>query len=357
MKGMEHLRRKHVSSKKSISLPMAEEEKAKESRRVFGWRQVVCLCLSFLWIVYEAVFVIRFVTMSRPTWLYGSPMSGSSAACPSSPSELRWEWYNATGAVSDKKKLLLAQYTGHGKYAQLMDLVAPVHLAYAHKWGHDVLLLQGSAMDLSCPTDAQATFDKIPLLQIALSEGYQQVLILDTDALIVNFDIDLYTLIPKSSLLAAHRVWPYDWTNTWDVNAGITLWNLEHPLALQVANEWHEMVHRHPRLVQQHNDDQFFLQRVLMGYTEWWNPLAWLVCAVMPTLEARGLVDSRTEEFFYYQGSLIQHFKRDERSWSRTSLQQRLLRVKEARDRICHTVSPCTMPLKAPFYSEDAVDV
>ena len=35
-------------------------------------------------------------------------------------------------------------------------------------------------------------------------------------------------------------------------------------------------------------------------------------------------------EFQYYDATVIKHFKRDARSWSTTSLEQRLLRIQEA---------------------------
>jgi hypothetical protein len=37
----------------------------------------------------------------------------------------------------------------------------------------------------------------------------------------------------------------------------------------------------------------------------------------------------------YYDATFIKHFKRDARSWTRTSLEQRLLRIQESKVAVC----------------------
>jgi hypothetical protein len=197
--------------------------------------------------------------------------------------------------------------------------VAPINAHYANEWGHDYVVLQGTAMKFDsinpkCPDEHRSTFNKIPLLQLAYDERdrYDMVLILDTDAMIVNFQFDITTLLPSTHLLAAHRVWSYDWRNTWDINAGITLWNLHHASLPGVLNDWAWSVQSNPSLVLERNDDQYFLQAVLLNLGFW-----------------KRWVYSLTREFQYYDATVIKHFKRDARSWSTTSLDQRLLRIQE----------------------------
>lgn len=262
-----------------------------------------------------------------------------------------------------KHRLLIAQYSGYGKYAEMLDLIAPINAAYAKHWGHDFLIVQGTAMDMpyinkptqqqplskdvhgvpshthgnqnnsssgtttttsfsNCPNDEpRSTFNKIPILEYALNQStqYDQVLILDTDAMIVDFSVDITSLLPMTHLIAAHRVWKMDWKNTWDINAGITLWNLHHPTIENVWGQWKQLVVENPYLVLERNDDQYFLQRVLleMGY---WSRWVWSV----------------TNVFEYYDATVIKHFKRDARSWSRTSLEQRMLRIQETIQHICN---------------------
>ena len=77
----------------------------------------------------------------------------------------------------------------------------------------------------------------------------------------------------------------------------------------------------HPKDVLLKNDDQFFLQRALMSLG-WWRRM-------------RDGVRTVREEMEYYDATLIKHFKRDARSWTRTSLEQRLLRIHEAKAVVC----------------------
>lgn len=275
-----------------------------------------------------------------------------------------------------RRRILVAQYSGFGSYSQILQSVSPINLAYCMKWGHDYVTLEGTALQFpgmrggdnevdetdergsssSCKNknfEPQSTFNKIPLLVRALEEShrYDQVLILDTDTMIVDFDYDIGRLLLKRSslnepavtirrdddndekqqqtqhgsdgtdyFLVAYRVWSGDWRHTWDVNAGISLWNLRHPSTAKVAELWLRGSLSHPIDVLLKNDDQFFLQRALIALG-WWN--RW------------GGVNAVRDEFEYYDATVIKHFKRDARSWSRTSLEQRLLRIEEAKTEVC----------------------
>jgi hypothetical protein len=373
--------------------------------------------------------------MGRPAFLYGSPVEWDTVkGCllPNYARQVRsykeqqqqqqqqetmvmslhpnivWKWYRysnnkknrTTPSIKAKRRLLIAQYSGFGSYSRILQEVLPVNLAYAQKWGHDFVTLEGTALQFpgllydpatstGCPNlrngyESQSTFNKIPLLFEAMKTGrhnqvyYDQVLILDTDTMIVNFDYDITTLLLSSSsssssekgssasststqqpnripsgeddagggddydddkdqqeqqggdvaysskneyFLAAYKVWWNDWPWTWDVNAGITLWNLHHPTTKNVAEHWLHQSMTHPHDVLLKNDDQFFLQRSLMK-VGWYKRMI------------DGVKTVRSE-FEYYDGTLVKHFKRDARSWSRTSLEQRLLRIQEAKHVVC----------------------
>ena len=325
--------------------------------------------------------------MSRPPWLYGTPTTtqhDNSCFLEHPPNsipdpQVLWEWQHysqnhtsttATSSTSSttatatettttktkqktKHRLLIAQYTGWGTYSQMLDWIAPVNKAYAKQWGADFVSLQGTAMrfphildpttptttttnnngngnnnhniHIHCDDAPRATFDKIPLLELAQQhspQNYDYVLVLDTDAMIVNHQTDLTLLLPESHLLAAHRVWKYAdyWRNTWDINAGIMLWNIQHPTFDKVLQEWKHMVQMHPQLVLERNDDQYFLQHTLlnMGF---WNRYTYAL---------------HHGEFEYYDATHIKHFKRDERSWA-TSLEERIHKIQQSIERdVCH---------------------
>ena len=42
--------------------------------------------------------------------------------------------------------MLIAQYSGYGSYSQILQEVVPINLAYAQKWGHDFVTLEGTAL-------------------------------------------------------------------------------------------------------------------------------------------------------------------------------------------------------------------
>jgi hypothetical protein len=276
-------------------------------------------------------------------------------------------------ALAHHPRVLIAQYSGYGNYEQFLEHVVPVHRAYAQDWGYDYLVYKGYDASLfpsirpQCLSQAQATFDKISLLELALSTRYNNnhdhsdtsssyskydyVLILDTDTLLVDWHYPLPDLLRTNhKLLAAHRVWSVDPKTTWDINAGITFWNLRHPHAQNVLSKWKELTANHPIEVLTKNDDQYFLQRTLLelmmmrhnspppnsnsnshnsqdqDQEEKNNNNNLYHCCH----DATNLVSATRRQFAYYDGTLIRHFKRDARSWTRNGLEQRLLRVRES---------------------------
>jgi hypothetical protein len=348
-----------------------------------------------------------------------------------------------------RRRLLIAQFSGKGSYEKLLREVEPINRAYAKRWGHDYTTLVGTALKFpglvyqtsqgddnesrdnhrycryyntndnansllhstnssSTPRsasssyynyEAQSTFNKIPLLFKAMEESplkYDQVLILDSDTMIVDFEYDITSLMLSSNpanqdygdgkirennqldnnerakksdlindgaynhdvsddssyFLVAYRVWKFDWLSTWDINAGITLWNLQHPNTRRVAEEWLKSSLSDPKEVLLKNDDQYYLQRALQKVTasnafvggdqknsaigtfgmssfrKWWKRHS---DHVKDGVGIRAVRD----EFEYYNATVIKHFKRDTASWSQTGLEQRLLCIREVKAEIC----------------------
>lgn len=126
-------------------------------------------------------------------------------------------------------------------YAQLLDVTGRINKAYALKFEHDVLVLAGTYLvipsDNCNPPKHRATFNKIGLLKHALRHRnkYDQLLILDTDAMMYNLSFDVTTLVSEqrnensmltdeeSTMLVAHRVKKNGTLHTWDVNIGVTV--------------------------------------------------------------------------------------------------------------------------------------
>jgi len=404
--------------------------------------------------------ILRGLLMSRPAFLYGTPINWNEVkGCLSSTHQQEaqqflnsnsnnlknylplnpdvvWNWNrystitmetNQTSSFSSssgygmveeintpRRRLLIAQYSGKGSYLQMLKEVEPINRAYARKWGHDYVTLVGTALKFpgflyddsdnrdradrthcshysatdttdknkSYYYESQSTFNKIALLFRALEESpqkYDQLLILDTDTMIVDLDYDITSLLlskvsPSRSnginkgrkdepsenntpfhpnknvhtkdndgpFLVAHRVDSYFISN-WNINAGITLWNLQHEMVQIVAKDWLKSSLSHPVDVLLKNDDQYFLQLSLkkaintVGFDCSW----WEVLSVLPFVsnycefEAGHGINSILNEFNYYDATVIKHFKRDAKSWTHTGLEQRLLRIQETKTDIC----------------------
>ncbi|CAJ1960712.1 unnamed protein product [Cylindrotheca closterium] len=326
---------------------------------------VVVAILLVSGIGYSVFSIFHVALRGRPAWLYGQPLLMQHvAAClveddhdPPLPPRVLWEWHNYTTTTTKEQqrhegggqtRLLIAQYSGFGEYAQFLNWISPVHQEYARKHGYDYVILQGTLLDFpgiqqDCFSNLRATFNKIPILEMSYTvrHKYDYVLVLDTDAMIVttnhhendNHHNRWSELLPSNQLLAAQRVMRYDSSNAWDINAGVTLWNLHHPDFYSLVQRWKSMsqfgsmepdppkdkLRVHLENILTKNDDQYFLQTALLDAYSWWNRP---VVAVI-------------DEFNYYRGTLVKHFKRDKRSWSTTGLEQRLERVKEAIREVC----------------------
>lgn len=184
---------------------------------------------------------------------------------------VKWHHYSEQHTTTNKaakKRLLIGLYSGFGKYTKLFELTTKANLAYARLWGHDVVQIQGSTLifDDECePPAYRASYNKLTLLQtgINLKEHFDQILILDSDALIYDMDIDITRLLPRHHILAAHKVREPDVSHTWDINNGVTLWDLHHRYIKKLTNQWN--YHSRDGIMKDHHprDDQYHLQWVL----------------------------------------------------------------------------------------------
>ena len=231
-----------------------------------------------------------------------SSSSSSSSDCEDSPRrQPMWEWrkYNSSSTVRAKKRILIAQYSSYGRYARMIELTTPINKAYAKKWGHDFLLVQGCTLivpsDGICePPGRRAIFNKLEILRIALwrRNEYDQLLILDADAMMYDFARDVTELLPDEFMLVGHRVSSDNPEPiTWDINNGITLWNLHHPMTIQAAKKWNYRVRKGVARSKEHGD-QHYLHSVLKEG------------------DLRNHVLGLPNEFFYERGTVAKHFIR-----------------------------------------------
>jgi hypothetical protein len=215
-----------------------------------------------------------------------------------------------------------------------------------------MLILQGVALvlrtDGHCePTQQRGMYNKLPILLFALSKRneYDQVLILDADAMIYNLSSDVTQLINDDDILAGHRVNPIDSEMTWNINNGVTLWNLDHPMTAKVARNWFRYT------VDGLNDstkengpkdhgDQFYLHRVLKRDKKL-------------TRNTRSL----PVEFKYLNATVIKHFVRSKNNfWNDDGMEKRENNIKQAVAEICREYPTDCEELDETRYSSSGDD-
>jgi hypothetical protein len=282
--------------------------------------------------------------------------------------DLEWEWYQpsaststSTTSKSTEHRLLIGLYAGFDQYARLMEHSAHLAKVYAHAWGPNVtvVILQGTAFSPhGCrPPGAHVTLNKIRLLFHAIDHHannaeYDQVLLLDADALLVNMETDLTTLLDvrhdPSILLAAQpmrrsssptsnstRKSTRKSTRGKDlqqeqehhqhkINAGATLWNLNHPAINAVAIDWFTAA-KDAVLKGTYRGDEEYLRRALLHQQR--------EAAKSKSSRANKItVQWLEDEFQYSNGTVVQHFLRHGKD---EPLDDRITKLKQAATTVC----------------------
>jgi hypothetical protein len=190
----------------------------------------------------------------------------------------------------------------------MMDESIQSSRAYCRRWHCDVVSVRGILFN------HHPTYNKVALLEMALHSSkyydYHHLLILDSDAVLVNHSIPITTLLPDDKMLLANRIEPG--ASDWNINIGVTLWNLRHDQLPRLLWLWKWRC-RLRYLTFRSDNDQRPLQFVLQ---EW------------PVL--RQSILAATKKYFYYdQGQVVKHFMRsNDQAWEDSNSSG------ESRDRI-----------------------
>ena len=230
------------------------------------------------------------------------------------------------------KRLLIAQYSSFGSYASLLEATAPTNKAYARKWKHDMLIVQGAVLELKtdevgCELPPQRSrYNKIPILLYALSKTdmYDQVLILDADTLIYDMGYDVTTLLEDSNMLAAHGINFQGENRAMNINNGVTLWNLHHHMTQKVAHLWlnrtvRGMNRAKERFGWKEHGDQYYLHEALRREKL-----------------ALNFTKALRDEFRYTKATIIKHFIRHkQQDWTGYGKDTRETKIKKCVETIC----------------------
>jgi hypothetical protein len=237
-----------------------------------------------------------------------------------------WEWHHFGNSTrQSNQRILIASYSAFGNYAKLLELTSPINKEYAKLWNHDIVILQGTTMilpwDKNCtPPEERSRFNKIDLVLEALkrNDQYDQLLLLDADTLIYDFSFDISRLVSNTTMLVAQRTHKEDPASTVNLNNGITLWNLHHPLTAKVAEDWNQACREGIPDNRPYRGDQYYLRKILRSD------------------DRIASISTVWNEFYYRDGTVIKHFQRSNaRSWNETGLDSREDKIMNATREIC----------------------
>ena len=227
--------------------------------------------------------------------------------------DLEWETY---AQDSNSTSVMIGLFAGFDKYATLLSESAVTAKLYAqHHANTQVTILQGTAFAPGgCqPPGIHTTFNKMRLLFHALDQPqYQYLLLMEADSILTNLDIDFSSLISSDSVVAGQVVRTkhdrHEPGEQYHINAGVTLWNLHHPLAKDVALQWLYYSKRALTKGQYHGDGKF----LPMALEKHKAPVTFL-----------------DEEFHFHKGTVVQHFQRG------SSVSSKKSQLELARSSVC----------------------
>ena len=221
-----------------------------------------------------------------------------------------------------------------------------------------MVVLQGTAMSFCLQDDIEGrrvTLNKIRLLFHAIDhkDHFDQLLLLDSDAMMYNFTVDVSTLLSDEYMLTGHHVNQLELKahleqksnnitrnrksirHTWNINAGVLLWNLHHNLTRQVAYEWYA----NSRFAVESNafdGDQKNLHKVLKAKPE-----------------RMAAVRSLFFEMAYGHGTIVRHYIRlgVHKDWNDPELlDDRIIRIANAENDICQRYHPVCDTVNRTLY-------
>jgi hypothetical protein len=237
---------------------------------------------------------------------------------------LDWVKVAAIARNASNQRVLVAQTAGLSNYSALLDATRPANEAYALRNGYDYIAARGIFFGTK---ESHATFNKAFLLELALARHEHDVLLsLDADAMVVDSLFAPAALLPNGTLLAASRGASNE-PHTWDVNAGVLVWNLRHPRAQEVSAAW--AAGCRDAVMRGENDDQTVLHGVLRAL----GPEA-----------CRSLLNTFVGDDagrINYDGVHVKHFMRaDALDWTGDSVPARLTQIGETARRLSLPTQP-----------------
>ena len=235
-----------------------------------------------------------------------------------------------TTNLPSRNNLLISQYDSGSDvlYGTLLNLTSRVNIAYAKKYSFDYVSLHGIAYQtifdttIRIPKPSRATYSKVLLVQAAMQLKYDYLLILDSDAMMYDFDRDVSLLIPDHKMVMAHQVHDFDKKQYYNINVGVILFNLHHPMLRRIVWLWN-IVCFVQVMIGVSDNDQNPIQRILQA------------------MGAQQLIEGNRHEFAYNNGTFIKHFKRvNSKSWTDDHMDNRISEIQSTVHEVCSKYAP-----------------
>jgi hypothetical protein len=281
---------------------------------------------------------------------------------------ISWEWkrYGSTGSTSitaatstsvtptgtsgrAQYKILIAQYDAGGSdsnyhtnsYSTLLNITSRINQLYAKQYHYDYVLLRGIVFRTFYESYAQiptsrATYNKVYILQKAIEWDYDFLLLLDSDAMVYDFNRDIaQSLLPQHKMIVAHQVGDHINNNQqqefYNINIGVTLWNIRHTMVRTILRRWKILCYI--RIIFRLDDnDQNPLQNVLHYFVTFGRSLS----STNQYLQAH-IIEENHHDFAYRGGTFIKHFIRyNSKTWIQDNdQQQRMEEIANVAHEIC----------------------
>lgn len=167
--------------------------------------------------------------------------------------------------------IIVLQTADADHYAPMLAITAPNVREYCRRQGLGYESFVGIKRGFH---PWQATFNRIPMLVELVERGFRGwALYLDADAWIQDLGFDLAAYLADKGDRAAILAESGVTTNSWDVNAGVAMINLGHPLGRALVEQWaagfaahDDEVLRAGEIWFDHGNDQDLLHQILQNY-------------------------------------------------------------------------------------------
>lgn len=261
--------------------PFTQNKQSAWQRNVIFWN-IVSSCANFR--------PRRRYRVLVPLLLLGISIYRFCLRPPNQAHQTTWDIVVASGQQqsSNSNNVLVAQYTDSlvEKHGSLMEISHGPNLHYAERHGYDYGLLRGVALYPirplewilgTTPSASRAAYNKIQVvLNAQKGQMYDFLFLLDADAVVYNQSRSVMEVVGNvqaalktthsQPILIAHQNGDND--DPWNINNGVTVWNLRHPQLTHLLRAWYWRCVR--RILWGLVDkDQKPLQRILQQHPEW----------------------------------------------------------------------------------------